>query len=79
MKTIIKILIGLVVIASIGFNLFVIGSKMIVDNNTAYYQKGFEKAKFDLYTTIKTQGSVLVVVDKDKSILVTEQKDESKD
>jgi len=74
MKTIIKILIGLVIITSITFNLLVIGSKLINDNNIKFYQMGFEKAKFDLYDTIKEQGSVLVVIDNDKSILVTESK-----
>lgn len=74
MKIIFKILIGIIIAVSIGFNLFVIGSKLISDSNSKYYQMGFEAAKSDLYDAIKEQGSVLVVVDKDKSIMVTEQK-----
>jgi hypothetical protein len=76
MKKVISVLIGLVVILSIGFNLFILGSKVVNDNNTKFYQMGFEKAKLDLYTAIKGQGSVLVVVEEGKQIMVTELKSE---
>ena len=72
-KIIASIIVGLIVIASIGFNVFTMGSKVINDNNSKYYQAGFVKAKIDLYNAIKEQGSVLVVIDETNSILVTEK------